>query len=274
MPCHFATLLAAVPSHELPPLLGVSSLMALITLTALEIVLGIDNVVFIAILSNALPESKRSLARRVGLLIAMFTRVALLWAIKWLTGLTATLFEIPLFDDPRSPTDAPFPLAISGRDLVLLTGGLFLIAKATWEIRHQAIHHQTGKQATVKRAVFGFVVAQIVLVDLVFSLDSVITAVGMAEHIQIMIAAVIIAILIMMASAGAISRFIETHPSMKVLALSFLVMIGVMLVADGLHHHIDRGYVYFAMAFALVVDLIQMRLEPAPSSPGSPPNQG
>lgn len=258
------TLASADPSG-LPPLLGVSSLIALLTLTALEIVLGIDNVVFIAILSNRLPEHQRGLARRVGLLLAMGTRVLLLLGIAWVMKLTSTLFEVPFFNDPHPPTDTdlsgPSPLAISGKDLVLLLGGLFLIAKATWEIRHQVVPHESRKGAGVGKAAFGMVLTQIVLLDVVFSLDSVITAVGMADHIEVMIAAVVIAILVMMASADSISGFIERHPTMKILALSFLVLIGVLLVADGLHQHIDRGYVYFAMAFALIVDLIQMRVE-------------
>ncbi|MBZ0172272.1 MAG: TerC family protein [Phycisphaerales bacterium] len=258
----FASANAAANSS---PLLGVSSLIALVTLTALEIVLGIDNVVFIAILSNKLPESRRAHAQRIGLLLAMITRVLLLLGIAWVMKLTTPLFELPFINDPHPPTGpiehGPVALAISGRDLVLFLGGLFLIAKATWEIRHQVGPHAHHRRKATAKAAFGMVIAQIVVLDLVFSLDSVITAVGMAERVEIMIAAVVIAIIVMMASADAISGFIVRHPSMKILALSFLVLIGVLLVADGLHQHIDRGYVYFAMAFALIVDLIQMRVE-------------
>lgn len=248
-------------SAQATPLFGLSSLVALITLTALEIVLGIDNVVFIAILSNALPEARRSFARRLGLGLAMLIRVGLLLGISWVMGLTATLFEVPFLRDGHPAGEPPHALAVSGRDLVLLLGGLFLIGKATWEIHHQIARRDAHKENNPARVTLGMVVAQIVLLDAVFSLDSVITAVGMAERIEVMIAAVVIAVLVMMASADAISGFIERHPTMKVLALAFLVLIGVLLVADGLHQHISRGYVYFAMAFALTVDLIQLRVE-------------
>ncbi len=253
---------AAAPGSGVAPLVSVATLIALLTLTALEIVLGIDNVVFIAILSNAVPESKQSLARRLGLGLAMLTRVVLLLGISWVMGLTATLFEVPFLRDGLSHRGETGPLAISGRDLLLLLGGLFLIGKATWEIRHQMLGHRAKRAAAPARAAFGLVVTQIVLIDMVFSLDSVVTAVGMVDRIEVMIAAVVLASLVMIAMADAISGFIERHPSIKILSLAFLVLIGVLLVADGMHQHFNRGYVYFAMAFALVVDLIQMRVEP------------
>lgn len=253
----------ALPPGDTPGLFSVASLIALVTLTALEIVLGIDNVVFIAILADSLPESQRKAARRLGLLLAMIARIVLLFAIAWLMGLTKTLVEIPFIDEPHPPrdTNGPVPLGISGKDLILLAGGLFLVGKAAWEIRHQVEHTGGVEQRAGKAATFGSVVTQIVLIDMVFSLDSVITAVGMARHIWVMVAAVIIAVGIMMLAAGAISTFIRRHPTLKILALAFLVLIGVLLIADGFHQHIDRGYVYFAMAFALVVDLIQLRVQ-------------
>jgi len=270
------TLASAIELESGAGLFTTAGLIALLTLTALEIVLGIDNVVFIAILANSLPEHQRAKARRLGLALAMIMRIALLIGISWIMGLTAPLFEIPFLSDPSAaqaatdaagvavpPAETP-NLAISGRDLVLLLGGLFLIAKATLEIRHSTASHHAEKKTAAASAAFGVVIAQIVTIDVVFSLDSVITAVGMVKHIEIMIAAVVISIAVMMAAAGFISRFIERHPELKILALSFLVLIGVLLVADGLHQHLDRGYVYFAMAFALVIDLIQMRLKVQP----------
>ncbi len=244
-------------------LFTVASLIALITLTSLEIVLGIDNVVFIAILADALPKSQRKAARRIGLLLAMLTRIALLFAIAWLMGLTKTLFEIPFINEPHPPegTEGAIPLGISGKDLILLAGGLFLVGKAAWEIRHQVEHSGGVEKPKGKAATFGAVITQIVLIDMVFSLDSVITAVGMTSKIPVMIAAIVIAVAVMMLAAETISTFIRRHPTLKVLALAFLVLIGVLLIADAFHQHIDRGYVYFAMAFALIVDLIQLKVE-------------
>lgn len=228
-------------------LLTVESLVALLTLTALEIVLGIDNVVFISILSGKLPEADRPKARRLGLFLAMFFRIALLLAISWVMGLVKPLFE-------------PFGHPFSGRDLILLVGGLFLIAKATHEI-HDKLEggpHEVGagKGGPTLRAV----VVQILLLDMVFSLDSVITAVGMASHVYVMITAVVVSIAIMLLFAQAIGAFVERHPTIKMLALSFLILIGVLLVADGLGQHIPKGYVYFAMAFSLGVEMLNLRL--------------
>ena len=227
-------------------LLTTDGLVALATLSAMEIVLGIDNVVFIAILVGRLPEAQRELARRLGLILALGIRVLLLFAITWMMGLTAPLVSV-------------LGHAVSGRDLILLGGGLFLIFKATWEIydKVEAGHHE--QTANSARAAFAWVIVQILLLDIVFSLDSVITAVGMANDLTIMVTAMVIAMLIMLVSAGAVSRFIDSHPSLKILALAFLLLIGVMLVAEGMGSHIEKGYIYFAMAFSLLVELVNMR---------------
>ena len=219
---------------------------ALLTLAGLEIVLGIDNIVFISILVAKLPAERQAAARRIGLLLAMGMRIALLLAISWVMGLTQPLFAI-------------FEHAFTGRDLILLVGGLFLVAKATWEI-HDKLEGSEHGAASVKAASFGQVLTQIVLLDVVFSLDSVITAVGMASDVRIMIAAVVIAVLVMMVSAGSISAFIEKHPTMKMLALSFLLLIGVVLIADGFGQHVSKGYIYFAMAFSLFVEILNIRI--------------
>lgn len=257
-------------------LFSVRSAIALLTLAALEIVLGIDNIIFIAILTGKLPEHQRAKARQLGLLLAMGMRIVLLLAITWVLKLTTPLFTIPFLTqhvvDAATGIERTVPIAISGKDLVLLLGGLFLIGKSTWEIRHQvapgdhggAGGHGPGGAAARPTAAFGAVLTQILLLDIVFSLDSVITAAGMTSHIPIMIAGVVIAVGVMLAFAGPVSRFVERNPSIKVLALAFLIMIGVLLTAEGLHQHFERGYVYFAMAFALVVDLLQMRVKPAP----------
>jgi predicted tellurium resistance membrane protein TerC len=217
---------------------------ALATLTALEIVLGIDNIVFIAILTHKLPPEQQPLARRVGLLAAMGMRIGLLLAIGWIMGLTATLFSV-------------FEHAFTGRDLILLGGGHFLVAKATWEI-HDKLEGQEHASEMRVAASFSAVILQIMLLDIVFSLDSVITAVGMAKELAVMITAVVVSVGVMLAFAGSISRFIEQHPTMKMLALSFLMMIGVMLIVEGAGRHVEKGYIYFAMAFSLSVELINI----------------
>jgi predicted tellurium resistance membrane protein TerC len=229
-------------------LLTADGLLALATLSAMEIVLGIDNVVFIAILVGRLPEARRELARRLGLILALGIRILLLFAISWMMGLTAPLVTV-------------LGHGVSGRDLILLGGGLFLIFKATWEIydKVEAGHHE--RTAGAARAAFAWVIFQILLLDIVFSLDSVITAVGMANDLAIMVTAMVIAMLIMLGSAGAVSRFIDSHPSLKILALAFLLLIGVMLVAEGMGSHIEKGYIYFAMAFSLLVELVNMRYQ-------------
>lgn len=218
---------------------------ALGALTLLEIVLGIDNIVFISILSNKLPEAQQPLARRVGLGLALIGRILLLLSINWIMTLTAPLFSL-------------LTHAFSGRDFILLAGGLFLIGKSTTEI-HEKLEGEDGAPTTSASVTFAGVIAQIFLLDLVFSLDSVITAVGMAEDVEVMIIAITIAIFIMMVSASSIADFIEVHPTLKMLALSFLLLIGVTLVAEGLGQHISKGYIYSAMAFSLIVEMLNLR---------------
>jgi len=218
---------------------------ALLTLTLLEIVLGIDNIVFIAILASRLPIEKQALAYRLGLLGAMVTRIALLMTINWVMQLTQPLFEV---------VGHPF----SGRDLILLGGGLFLIAKSAQEIYDKVEGEHQGDIQGWSSSLPG-VVGQIMILDIIFSLDSVITAVGMAEHIEVMVTAVVIAIGVMLLFAKQIGDFVNKYPSMKILALSFLLLIGVLLTAEGLGQHINKGYIYFAMAFALMVELLNIR---------------
>jgi len=220
--------------------------LGLLTLTVLEIVLGIDNIIFISILAGKLPQQQQGRARRVGLAGAMFTRIALLAALAWIIRLTAPLFDL-------------LGHAFSGRDLILVAGGLFLIAKSTREI-HEGLEGETDHAGTRVRASFAGVVGQIVLLDIVFSLDSVITAVGMARHLPVMIAAVVLAVGVMMFAAAPISDFVHRHPTVKMLALSFLLMIGVSLIADGLGQHIAKGYIYFAMGFSVFVEMLNLRM--------------
>lgn len=222
------------------------ALIALVTLTALEVVLGIDNIIFISILTGKLPAQEQGRARTIGLALAMLSRIALLFSLNWVMSLTAPLFVI-------------LNRAISGRDLILLVGGLFLIGKSTHEI-HEKLEGESGHSATAIRASFASILIQIMLLDIVFSLDSVITAVGMANRIGIMITAVVIAVGFMMLFSGAISTFVHNHPTIKMLALSFLLLIGVMLVAEGFHQHIPKGYVYFAMAFSVFVEMLNMKV--------------
>ncbi|MGH7458533.1 MAG: TerC family protein [Longimicrobiaceae bacterium] len=223
---------------------------ALATLTVLEVVLGIDNIVFISILSGKLPPSQRGRARQIGLALAMIMRVALLFAISWVMGLTRPLFEL-------------LAQEISGRDLILIAGGLFLLAKATFEI-HDKLEGEEGRSEARAAVSFGGVIFQIVLLDAVFSLDSVITAVGMAEDLWVMITAVVVAVGFMMVSANTIGDFVERHPTVKMLALSFLLLIGMTLVAEGLEQHIPKGYIYFAMGFSVFVEALNLRLKRRP----------
>jgi predicted tellurium resistance membrane protein TerC len=218
---------------------------AFLTLLALELVLGVDNVVFISILAGKLPPEQRKRARQVGLGLALVTRILLLFSLAWIIRLTAPLFEV---------LGHPF----SGRDLILLLGGLFLMGKAVHEM-HNRLEGDEGHSSARVPPSFTGVIVQILLLDVVFSLDSVITAVGMVEQIEVMIAAVVIAVIVMLVSAGAISDFVERHPTVKMLALSFLLLIGVTLVADGLGHHIPKGYIYFAMGFSVFVELLNLR---------------
>ncbi len=243
-------------------LLGLDSLLALLTLTALEIVLGIDNIIFIAILTGRLPEEKRAWTRNVGLALAMVMRIMLLLAIFWVMRLTEPLFSVPFMTETvgNGPDATQATVTVSGRDLILVLGGLFLLAKSTLEIHHM-MEKADNQEATTQGAVsVGSVLLQIALLDMVFSLDSVITAVGMADRVEVMIAAVMIAVGVMVLFAGAVSRFVSRHPSLKTLALAFLVMIGVLLIADGLGQHLPRGYVYFAMVFSLLVELVNLRI--------------
>ena len=226
-------------------------LLALVTLTFLEIILGVDNVIFISILSGKLPQHQQARARRVGLMAAMLMRILLLLSIAWIIRLTAPLFTI-------------FGRGVSGRDLILIGGGLFLIGKATLEI-HERLEGEEGHGAVRMAPSFAAVIVQIMLLDIVFSLDSVITAVGMADDVTIMAAAVVLAVAIMMFSAEPISAFVNRHPTVKVLALSFLLLIGVSLIGDGLGMHVPKGYIYFAMGFSIFVEMINLRVRKAGS---------
>ena len=219
---------------------------AFLTLTVLELVLGIDNVIFISILSGKLPADQQARARYIGLALALVMRVILLFSLTWVMGLTSPLFSVFGYD-------------ISGRDLILLVGGLFLIGKSTHEI-HGSLEGEEGSGSKRPYAGFTAVIVQIMLLDIVFSLDSVITAVGMVSNVWIMIAAVIVSIIAMMMFAGSIGAFVQRHPTIKMLALSFLLLIGVTLIAEGLHQHIPKGYIYFAMAFSVIVEILNMRL--------------
>ena len=219
---------------------------ALLTLTVLEIVLGIDNIVFISILAGKLPQDQRERARRVGLSLAMLLRIGLLLSITWVMRLT-------------TPIVAVLGQEISGRDLILIAGGLFLIAKSTHEI-HDKLEGEEGQASARVVASFGAVIVQILLLDIVFSLDSVITAVGMAEDVVVMVLAVVMAVGVMLVSSGAVSEFVERHPTVKMLALSFLLLIGVSLMAEGFDQHIPKGYIYFAMAFSVFVEMINLRV--------------
>src|SRR5688572_7890693 len=231
---------------------------SLLSLSAMEIVLGIDNIVFISILTAKLPKEEQARGRSLGLMLARVTRLGLLFAISWIMGLTKPLFSVWLLNQE-----------VSGRDLILLGGGLFLVAKAVYEIHDKLEGAEHVRGAGGGRAAFGTVLVQIALLDIVFSLDSVITAVGMAPAISIMMIAMVAAVLAMLVFAGPISTFVERHPTMKVLALSFLLLIGVLLVAEGLGQHIPKGYVYFAMAFALGVELVNLRIRPSAQPPVS-----
>jgi predicted tellurium resistance membrane protein TerC len=218
---------------------------ALATLTALELVLGIDNIVFISILVDKLPPERRETTRRIGLFLAMFMRIGLLLVLSWLVGLTAPLFTV-------------LGEAISGRDLILIAGGLFLMWKSTGEI-HQLVEGVEGHASAAVKNTFAAVVAQIIVIDLVFSLDSIITAVGMVNEIPIMVSAVVLSVALMMLFAGAIGRFVSAHPTIKMLALAFLFVIGVALIAEGLGRTVPKGYIYFAMAFSVAVEMLNLR---------------
>ena len=220
---------------------------ALATLTIMEIVLGIDNIIFIAELAEKLPEKQRDSARRLGLLFAMGTRIALLFCIAWMIKLQDPLIDV-------------FSISLSGRDLILLFGGLFLLGKGTHEIHDIMEGDETEESGVGRKVGFGSVLIQIVLLDVVFSLDSVITAVGMADILAVMVLAVILSVIVMLIFSGSVSRFVSNHPTVKVLALAFLLLIGIALVADGFGHHIPKGYIYFAMGFSAFVEALNLRL--------------
>jgi predicted tellurium resistance membrane protein TerC len=232
---------------------------SLITLSVLEIVLGIDNIIFISILAGKLPENQQRKARQLGLALAMITRVLLLLSLSWMMTLTTPLFNMAHLIG-LNEGEWVEKLAISGRDLILLIGGLFLIYKSTREI-HEKLEGSGSSAGTKKKLSFSATIVQILLLDIVFSLDSVITAVGMASHVEVMIAAVIIAVIVMMLAAGGISNFVNNHPTVKMLALSFLLLIGVSLLAEAFEQHIPKGYVYFAMAFSVLVEMLNLRVK-------------
>jgi predicted tellurium resistance membrane protein TerC len=219
---------------------------ALATLTALEIVLGVDNIIFISILVGRLPEQQRGRARVIGLGLAMGTRIALLLSLAWIMTLTDPLFSVADFE-------------ISGRDVILIGGGLFLLWKSVHEI-HNSLEGEEAASSASAKAVFGTVLVQIAVIDIVFSLDSVITAVGMVDEVQIMIAAIVIAVLVMMWGAKPIGDFVERHPTIKMLALSFLILVGMALIAEGFGYHVPKGYIYFAMAFSVAVEMLNLRM--------------
>lgn len=227
-------------------LLSPEILIAFFTLTALELVLGIDNIIFISILVDKLPPEKRELARKIGLFLAMFMRIALLLLLSWIVGLTEPVLTL-------------FEHGISGRDLILIGGGLFLIWKSTGEV-HQLLEGEEGGESRKVASTFAGVIAQIIVIDLVFSLDSIITAVGMVSQVGVMIAAVVASVGLMMVFAKSIGEFVSNHPTIKMLALSFLVVVGVVLIADGFGHHVPKGYIYFAMAFSVGVEMLNIRM--------------
>jgi predicted tellurium resistance membrane protein TerC len=226
---------------------------AFITLVTLEIVLGVDNVIFISILAGKLPANQQQKARTIGLGMAVFSRVALLFSLSWVIGLTTPLFQL-------------FNFEISGRDIILILGGLFLLGKSVYEI-HEKLEGIEGHASAHVKPSFVSVIVQVLVLDVVFSLDSVITAVGMVDQLAIMVAAVVIAAGVMIVSAGPIGNFVERHPTVKMLALAFLLLIGFTLIVEGLHQHIPKGYIYFAMAFSVLVEMLNLRLRKAPAQP-------
>ena len=223
-------------------------LVALLTLTALELVLGIDNIIFISILVDKLPPARRAFARRLGLFLAMFMRLGLLATLSFLAGMTAPLFTLPVVEH-----------GVSGRDLILIAGGLFLVWKSVGEM-HQLMEGEEGEASSAVKATLGAVIAQIIVIDLVFSLDSIITAIGMVNNLPVMMSAVVASVALMMVFAGPIGEFVSRHPTIKMLALSFLLVVGVVLVADGLGNHVPKGYIYFAMAFSVAVEMLNIRM--------------
>jgi predicted tellurium resistance membrane protein TerC len=230
----------------LDPFFTAEGLVSLLTLTALEIVLGLDNIVFISILSGDLPKEQQPKARQLGLGFALLTRLLLLFTISWFMGLTAPLFSV-------------MGLEITGRSIILLLGGAFLVGKSSYEIYEKVEGHPEGSSPSSRAGSLTMMIVQIALIDIVFSIDSVVTAVGMAEHLSIMVVAMVVAMIIMVVFSGPVSDYVNEHPSMKVLALAFLMLVGVLLVAEGLGQHVNKGTIYFAMAFALAVELVNIR---------------
>lgn len=229
---------------------------SLLTLSFLEIVLGVDNIIFISIVANKLPENRQAKARNIGLSLALLMRVALLFTITWMLRLKEPVLTLPFIDDPDNPGNG---LAISWKDIILIAGGIFLLIKSTLEI-HQKLEKSKALAPNVVAAAFGTVIFQIVMVDAVFSIDSILTAIGLVENVVLMIIAVVISIGVMLVFAGPITRFINKHPSLQVLALAFLIVIGITLIANGFHQGINKGYIYTALAFSLVVEMINIRM--------------
>jgi len=248
------------------------AIIALVALTAMEIVLGIDNVVFIAILTARLPPEQREKGRRLGLGLALGMRILLLFTLTWILGLTEPLFHLSALGIPEQWLGEHVD-AVSIRDLILLFGGLFLVWKSVHEI-HVRLEGEATGHAAPKQVSFASVLLQIAVLDMVFSLDSVITAVGMAKNIWVMVTAIVLAIGVMLVFAGTISAFVERHPTLKILALSFLILIGVMLIAEGGGTHINKGYIYFAMAFAMAVEVVNIRVRANSLAPGAPGVKG
>lgn len=234
-------------------LLSPELLVAFFTLTALELVLGIDNIIFISILVDKLPKEKQDVARKIGLFLAMFMRLALLAVLSWLAGLTTPLLHL-------------FGHGISGRDMILIAGGLFLVWKSTGEI-HQLLEGEEGEASSAVKATFTAVIMQIIVIDIVFSLDSIITAIGMVNNLPVMMAAVVASVALMMVASGPIAAFVSEHPTVKMLALSFLMVVGVVLIADGFGHHVPKGYIYSAMAFSVIVEMLNIRLRKNAAKP-------
>lgn len=235
-------------------LLTWEAFVSFLSLSVMEIVLGIDNIIFISILSQRLPENQQAKARRIGILLALIIRIGLLFALTWLIGMTSSLFAIGSFD-------------FSGRDLILIAGGIFLVYKATTEIHEKLEGGGAEENQSSKASLMSTIIFQIVLLDIVFSFDSILTAIGLAESVYIMIAAVIVAISIMLALSGAISTFIQKHPTIKMLALAFLLLIGVLLVLDGFHQEVPKGYIYAAIFFSLFVELLNIRVRKSKKPP-------
>lgn len=228
-------------------LLSVEGIIALLTLTLLEIVLGVDNIIFISIVTNKLPEEQQPKARLIGLSLALLIRIVLLFGITWIVGFTKPIFNL-------------FNFEVSGRDLILFVGGLFLLAKSTSEIHHKVEGVSEEHGVSAKKKAFGTIITQIVLLDIVFSFDSILTAIGLTNEILLMVIAVVISLIVMMIFSGAISEFINKHPTLQILALSFLILIGFMLVIEAFHFHVPKGYIYFSVAFSLLVEIVNMKM--------------